>query len=121
MFYMPRLFVYHTRLEPGSDASQMFKEMERKLLRIIINPAMIFSWIFGLAMAFSHDLWGNHWFQIKFLCVILMSGFHGYLSKWRRQFEGDKNIHGEIFYRRINEIPTILMIIIVFFLIMKPF
>jgi len=121
MFYLPRLFVYHARLEPGSDASEMFKEMERKLIRIIINPAMILAWIFGLSMAFGQDLWGNHWFHVKFLLVIAMSGFHGFLSRWRRQFSRDENIHSEKFYRQVNEIPTLLMVAIVFLVIMKPF
>jgi len=121
MFYMPRLFVYHCRLKDGSEASEMFKEMERKLIRIIINPAMIVTWIFGLLMAFGQDLWATHWFQIKFLCVILMSGFHGFLSRWRREFFRDENNHSEKFYRRVNEIPTFLMVIIVFLVIMKPF
>ena len=120
MFYMPRLFVYHTRLEAGSEASEMFKEMERKLIRIIINPAMILAWIFGLCMAFGQELWSSHWFQVKFLMVILMSGFHGYLSRWRREFAQDENTHDEKFFRRVNEIPTILMIVIVFLVIMKP-
>lgn len=121
MFYMPRLFVYHTRLEAGSEASEMFKEMERKLIRIIINPAMILAWIFGLCMAFGQDLWASHWFHVKFLMVIFMSGFHGFLSRWRRQFACDENRHDEKFFRRVNEIPTILMIIIVFLVIMKPY
>lgn len=121
MFYMPRLFVYHTRLEVGSEASEMFKEMERKLIRIIINPAMTIAWICGLSMAFGQGLWGETWFLIKFICVTLMSGFHGYLSIWRRQFERDENRHNEKFYRMVNEIPTVLMIVIVIFVIMKPF
>lgn len=120
MFYMPRLFVYHTRLAAGTEASEMFKEMERKLIRIIINPAMILAWVFGLCMAFGQDLWGSHWFHVKFILVILMSSFHGYLSRWRRQFARDENSHDEKFFRRVNEIPTILMIIIVFLVIMKP-
>ena len=121
MFYMPRLFVYHSRLAVGSEASEMFKEMERKLIRIIINPAMILAWIFGLCMAFGQDYWGDIWFQIKFICVMIMSGFHGFLSRWRRQFARDENTHSEKFYRVVNEIPTIFMIFIVFLVIMKPF
>lgn len=120
MFYLPRLFVYHTRLEAGSSASEMFKEMERKLIRIIINPAMMLTWIFGLCLAFGQDLWSSHWFQIKFFMVVLMSGFHGYLSRWRRDFARDENRYNEKFYRRVNEIPTIFMIVIVFLVIMKP-
>ncbi|VAW06777.1 Protoporphyrinogen IX oxidase, novel form, HemJ [hydrothermal vent metagenome] len=121
MFYMPRLFVYHSRLAVGSEASEMFKEMERKLIRIIINPAMILAWIFGLCMAFGQDYWGDIWFQVKFTCVMIMSGFHGFLSRWRRQFARDENTHSEKFYRVVNEIPTIFMIFIVFLVIMKPF
>lgn len=119
MFYMPRLFVYHTRLDVGSEASEMFKEMERKLIRIIINPAMVLSWTFGLSLAVSQDYWGQGWFQAKLFCVLVMSGFHGYLSIWRRRFARDKNTHSEKFYRMINEIPTILMIIIVLLVIIK--
>jgi len=121
MFYMPRLFVYHCRLEIGSDASEMFKEMERKLIRIIINPAMTVAWIVGLCMAFGQERWDDHWFHAKFLCVLLMSGFHGYLSIWRRQFARDERRHGEKFFRVVNEIPTLLMMAIVFLVIFKPF
>jgi putative membrane protein len=122
MFYLPRLFVYHTRLEVGCEASEMFKEMERKLLRMIINPAMIATWIFGLALSFGQDSWSaGNWFYIKFAAVILMSGFHGYLSKWRRAFYRDQNEHNEKFFRMANEVPTVLMIVIVFMVILKPF
>ena len=96
MFYMPRLFVYHTRLEVGSDAYEMFKVMERKLIRIIINPAMMVTWILGLALSFGQDSWSaGGWFYIKFVAVLIMSGFHGYLSIWRRAFERDENQHSE--------------------------
>lgn len=122
MFYLPRLFVYHTRLENGSSASEMFKEMERKLMRIIINPAMIAAWIFGLALSFGQDSWSaGGWFYIKFAAVLLMSGFHGYLSMWRRAFERNENKHPEKYFRMMNEVPTILMIIIVFMVFLKPF
>lgn len=122
MFYLPRLFVYHTRLEVGSEASEMFKEMERKLLRIIINPAMIATWIFGLALSFGQDSWNaGLWFYIKFIAVIIMSGFHGYLSSLRRTFYRDQNEHDEKFFRMVNEVPTILMMVIVFMVILKPF
>ncbi len=120
MLYMPRLFVYHTRLEVGSDAYEMFKEMEYKLIRIIINPAMILAWIFGICMAFGQELWADQWFHLKFLMVMIMSGFHGFLSRWRRQFARDENTHSEKFYRMVNEIPTLLMITVVFLVIMKP-
>lgn len=122
MFYLPRLFVYHTRLEVGSDASEMFKEMERKLMRIIINPAMSAAWIFGLCLSFGQDSWSaGGWFYIKFGAALIMAGFHGYLSRWRKEFERDENKHSEKFYRMVNEVPTILMIIIVFMVFLKPF
>ena len=122
MFYLPRLYVYHTRLESGSDASEMFKEMERKLLRYIINPAMSATWIFGLALSFGQDSWNaGGWFYIKFSAVIILSGFHGYLSKWRKEFLRDENTHTEKYFRMMNEVPTVLMIIIVFMVFLKPF
>lgn len=122
MFYLPRLYVYHTRLEIGSSASEMFKEMERKLLRVIINPAMIATWVFGLALSFGQDSWSaGGWFYIKFASVIVLSGFHGYLSKWRKEFARDENNHSEKFFRAANEIPTVLMMIIVFMVFLKPF
>ncbi len=122
MFYLPRLFVYHTRLEIGSEASEMFKEMERKLMRIIINPAMSGTWIFGLALSFGQDSWhAGGWFYIKIAAVLILSGFHGYLSKWRKLFERDKNPHPERYFRLMNEVPTILMMIIVFMVFLKPF
>ncbi len=122
MFYLPRLFVYHTRLDAGSDASEMFKEMERKLMRIIINPAMTATWIFGLALSFGQDSWhAGGWFYIKFAAVLILSGFHGYLSRWRKAFERNENKHNEKFFRMVNEIPTILMMVIVFMVFLKPF
>jgi protoporphyrinogen IX oxidase len=122
MFYLPRLFVYHTRLDVGSKASEMFKEMERKLLRMIINPAMCATWIFGLALSFGQDSWhAGGWFYIKFSAVIILSGFHGYLSKWRKAFERDENPHNEKYFRMMNEVPTVLMMIIVFMVFLKPF
>lgn len=122
MFYLPRLFVYHTRLEAGSDASEMFKEMERKLMRIIINPAMTATWIFGLALSFGQDSWhAGGWFYVKIVAVTILSGFHGYLSMWRRAFERDENTRSEKYYRVANEVPTILMMIVVFMVFLKPF
>lgn len=122
MFYLPRLFVYHTRLESGSYASEMFKEMERKLMRIIINPAMISTWIFGLALSFGQDSWhAGGWFYVKIAAVTILSGFHGYLSNWRRAFERDENTKTEKYFRVANEVPTILMIVVVFMVFLKPF
>ena len=122
MFYLPRLFVYHTRLQSGSNASEMFKEMERKLMRVIINPSMIAAWVFGIALSIGQDSWSDGaWFYIKLTAVILMSGFYGCLSKWRKAFERDNNQHTEKYFRLMNEVPTVLMIIIVFVVFLKPF
>ena len=121
MLYLPRLFVYHAAAKPGSEMSETFKVMERRLLRAIINPAMTAAWIFGLWMAWEGDLWDQHWFQAKLALVILMSTLHGLLSRWRRDFEKDANRHSARFYRRVNEVPTVLLIGIVILVIVKPF
>ena len=121
MLYLPRLFVYHAAAKPGSEMSETFKVMERRLLRAIINPAMTAAWIFGLWMAWEGDLWGQHWFQAKLALVIAMSALHGYLSRWRLDFEKDDNRHSARFYRMVNEIPTVLLIGIVILVIVKPF
>ncbi len=127
MLYLPRLFVYHSTAEIGSDKSETFKVMERKLLKVIINPAMIVAWICGLAMAYwivmRTDSWVNVpvWLYCKLAVVFLLSGFHGNLAKWQREFEADKNTRSEKFYRIVNEVPAVLMVIIVILVIIKPF
>jgi putative membrane protein len=121
MLYLPRLFVYHADAKPGSELSETFKVMERRLLRAIINPAMGAAWIFGLWMAWEGDLWDQHWFQVKLALVIAMSTLHGFLSRWRRDFAADANRHSAKFYRVINEVPTLLLIGIVIMVIVKPF
>jgi putative membrane protein len=121
MLYLPRLYVYHADAKPGSELSETFKVMERRLLRAIINPAMAAAWIFGLWMAWVGDLWGEPWFQVKLVLVILMSTLHSFLSRWRRHFAADANRHSAKFYRVVNEVPTVLMIGIVIFVIVKPF
>lgn len=122
LFYLPRLFVYHCQVAPLSEASEKFKVMELKLLRIIMNPAMILTWILGMAMLMVFpDYLSQGWMHVKFTAVILLSGFHGFLSKTRKNFAADKNQRSEKFFRIINEIPTFLLIIIVFMVILKPF
>lgn len=121
MLYLPRLFVYHCAAKPGSELSETFKVMERRLLRAIINPAMIAAFVFGLWMAWLGDLWGDHWFQCKLVLVLAMSILHGFLSRWRRHFAADANRHSARFYRFMNEAPTLLMIGIVILVIVKPF
>jgi len=121
MLYLPRLFVYHADAKPGSELSETFKVMERRLLRAIINPAMTAAWIFGLWMVWVGELWSQPWFHAKLALVIAMSTLHGFLSRWRRDFEKDANKHSAKFYRIVNEVPTVLLIGIVILVIVKPF
>jgi putative membrane protein len=121
MFYLPRLFVYHTETAPGSAESERFKVMERKLLRMIMNPAMIAAWIFGLTLAMLTGAYEEHWFQAKFALVIVMSGVHGYLANRVRAFAQDRNDKPARFYRILNEVPPVLMIFIVILVIVQPF
>lgn len=121
MLYLPRLYVYHCSAKPGSEMSETFKVMERRLLRAIINPAMIASWVFGLAMAWQGDLWGEGWFHGKLALLVGMQLIHAGMARWRRQFAKDENRHSARFYRFMNEVPTLLMIGIVILVIVKPF
>ncbi len=121
MLYLPRLFVYHVDAPIGSPQSETFKVMERRLLRAIINPAMIATWIFGLAMAWIGELWSQPWLWAKLALVVVLSGVHGLLSRWRRDFEHDRNTRPARFYRMVNEVPTVLMIGIVVLVVVKPF
>ena len=123
MFYLPRLYVYHTQQAPGSPMSETFKVMERKLIRIIINPAMVATFLTGgyLVWLLSPSIWHEGWWHGKLLQVLLMATVHGFYSRWRRALAEDRNSHSERFYRFANEIPTILMIGIVILVIVKPF
>jgi putative membrane protein len=121
MLYLPRLFVYHCAAPVGSELSETFKVMERRLLRAIINPAMIASFVFGLWLVWLGGWAFATWFQAKFVLVIIMTGVHGMLSRYRRDFAADQNRHSQKFYRVINEVPTLLMIAIVLLAVIKPF
>jgi putative membrane protein len=124
MFYLPRVFVYHAeRAKVGSEMSETFKVMEYKLMRVIINPAMIATWTFGLIMVFTPGVidWTEIWPWIKALMVTLMSAYHGWLSARRKEFARDENTRNGRSYRLANEVPTVLMIIIVIMVIVKPF
>jgi len=121
MLYLPRLFVYHAGVAPGSAQSETFKVMERRLLRFIIMPAMTTTWVFGLWLAYETTAWRAGWFHTKFALVIAMSGLHGYLSACARRFAADANQRSPKFYRILNEIPTVLMIAIVVLAVVKPF
>ena len=121
MLYLPRLFVYHCAAEAGSVQSETFKTMERRLLKAIINPAMIATWVFGLWLVWLGGWAFATWFQAKFVLVIVMSGVHGMLSRYVRDFAADRNRHSQKFFRIINEVPTLLMIAIVLLVVIKPF
>jgi len=119
---LPRLFVYHCEALPGSAESERFKRMERRLLRAIVNPAMIAVWVLGLTLSFLPitEAWHQHWFQAKFVLVLLMSGVHGLYARWVRLFASDANAHTARFYRIWNEVPTVLMVAIVILAVVKP-
>jgi putative membrane protein len=121
MLYLPRLFVYHVDAEKGSVQSETFKVMERRLLRGIINPAMIATWVFGLWLAWKVFHFQGGWLHAKILAVLLLSGVHGYLAGAVRKFAEDRNEKPAKHWRIVNEIPTLLMIVIVILVIVKPF
>ncbi|WLT08527.1 protoporphyrinogen oxidase HemJ [Bartonella apihabitans] len=121
MFYLPRLFVYHCQAELGSKQSETFKVMERRLLRAIINPAMIASWVTGLWLAWEVYALQGGWLHLKLLVVVILSGYHGLLSRGVRHFAEDRNNFSEKTWRILNEVPTVLMIIAVIDVIVKPF
>jgi len=121
MLYLPRLFVYHADAEVGSELSETLKVMERRLLRAIINPAMIAAFVFGVWMlVLVPEYLEEAWMQWKLGALVLMTGMHGALSRWRRFFERDANMFSAKFYRIINEVPTVLMIAIVLLVVLKP-
>lgn len=123
IFYLPRLFVYHTRAAVGGEQDRTFQLMELKLLRIIMNPAMILSWLTGLALgAYRMGAAGlEPWFTVKLVAVLAMTGFHMVLARWRREFAAGANSRSERYYRIANEVPTLLMILIVIMAVIEPF
>ena len=126
MFYLPRLFVYHCAAENGSVQSETFKVMERRLLRVIINPAMIATILLGLWLGWlgpnsRYGWFAAGWLQAKIVLVVALLALHGMLARWVKDFAADRNPHSEKFYRIINEVPTILVIAIVILAVVKPF
>jgi len=121
MLYLPRLFVYHCKAEIGSSQSETFKVMEHRLLKVIINPAMIVTWLAGLYLVWAGHWYLSGWFHLKFLLVLVMSAVHGFFVRAVRAFAADRNQHSQKFYRIINEVPTVLMIAIVIMVVVKPF
>ncbi len=123
LLYLPRLFVYHAQSKTGSEQSETFKVMERRLLRYITTPAMLASWVLGLTLAFSGVIdWSKGgWFNAKLFLVLLLSAYHGLLAKWTNDFALDRNTRSPRFYRIANEVPTLLMILIVILVVVRPF
>lgn len=121
LFYLPRLMVYHTKVTPGSEASETFKVMERRLLKAITTPAMISSWVFGLLIAWGFGSFTEGWLHLKLLLVFFLSGFHGMLAKHVREFATDSNRRPERYYRIINEFPTVIMVVVVILVVLRPF
>lgn len=120
LLYLPRLFVYHCDAPAGSPMSETFKVMERRLLRAIMNPAMIVAWVVGLAMVWAQDLWGAGWMQAKLALVVAMTVMHHVLARWRKDFAADRNTRPARTYRIANEVPTLLMLGIVVLVFVRP-
>jgi len=120
LLYLPRLMVYHADAEPGSQVSETFKVMERRLLKAIMTPAMIASWGFGLWLMVLIQAWSQLWFHAKIVLVLILSALHGFQAKWVRTFAADQNQHRARFFRIWNEGPTLIMILIVILVVIKP-
>ena len=121
LLYLPRLFVYHVDAEVGSELSETLKVMERRLLRIIMTPAMIVAWIAGLLIGYAQNLLFEPWFMVKFVAVVLLSAAHMGMAKYRRDFEVDLRLRSAKFFRIYNEVPTLLMILVVGLVVVRPF
>lgn len=124
MLYLPRLYVYHAGVQPGSEASELFKVMERKLLRLIINPALIAAWGFGIwlvVLTGAGSPGSGHWMHAKFALLIAMMLTHAAFARWRKDFAKDQNKHSARFYRIMNEVPAVLAVGIVLLVVLKPF
>ena len=123
MLYLPRLFVYHAQQTVGSEASATFKIMERRLLKLIMNPAMIVVFVSGFLLIWELGVgvFQEGWLHAKLMCVVGLAALHGMFARWQRQFADDENKHSDKFYRVMNEVPTVLMIAIVILVVVKPF
>lgn len=122
LLYLPRIFVYHTGVKIGSEASELFKTMERKLFKYIMNPAFIATWVFaGLMIWAFPSIFQDGWFHAKLTLVIILSAYHHVLARWVKRFAEDKNEKDHKFYRIMNEVPTVILIIVVILAVAKPF
>ncbi|MDW8444512.1 MAG: protoporphyrinogen oxidase HemJ [Acetobacteraceae bacterium] len=123
LLYLPRLYVYHCETAPGTAESERFKVMERRLLKIITTPAMIASWTFGTLLVLTPGVvdWGSGWWHLKMAGIVALTAVHGVLAARRRDFLHDRNRRPQKYYRVLNEVPTVAMIVIVIMVIVKPF
>ena len=122
LLYLPRIFVYHVENFEKRETTNIFEVMEKRLYVYIMRPAMLFSWIFGIVLIYLNgfDVLTNLWMQIKLALVIILSGYHEYLGKCLTNLKNRTNTKTAKFYRYINEVPTVLLILIVFVVIIKP-
>ncbi|HVA12931.1 MAG TPA: protoporphyrinogen oxidase HemJ [Stellaceae bacterium] len=123
LFYLPRLFVYHAGVAPGSETAETFKVMERRLLAAIMNPAMVATYLFGILLALTPGVvdWHAGWIGAKLVLVAGLTAMHYACARWRRDFAANRNRHGAKFYRIVNEVPTLILIAIVILVVVKPF
>ena len=121
MLYLPRLMVYHCDAEQGSELSETLKVMERRLLKAIMTPAMIATWVFGIWLAFLYNVWAEPWFITKFFLVFVLTVIHFIAAGWVKKFASDSNQKSSKFFRVANEVPAVLMVLIVILVIVKPF
>ncbi len=120
MLYLPRLFVYHANTPIGSEQSETFKVMEQRLLKAILNPSMVVVFLTGSLLAYLSGYWQSPWLEIKFALVVGLAVLHGLFARWVRFFAADKNVHTARFFRILNEAPTVLMILVVILVVVKP-
>jgi putative membrane protein len=123
LLYLPRLFVYHCEVPPGSAESERFKVMERRLLKYIANPASLAVWVFGILLVLTPGVvdWASGWWHLKMLGILVVTGVHHVLMARRKDFLHDRNRRPQKYYRILNEVPTLAMIVIVVMVIVKPF
>src|SRR5579875_2589146 len=123
LLYLPRLYVYHCEIRAGTAESERFKVMEERLLQRIATPAMVATWCFGVLLVVTPGIvdWGWGWWHVKLAAVVAMSAFHGMVGRWRREFLHDRNRHGPGFYRLAHHVPTILLVLIIVMVIVRPF
>ncbi len=123
MLYLPRLYVYHCETKPGSESSERFKVMERRLYKQILLPAMTATFVFGIMLALTPGAveWDRGWFYVKLAAGLSLAGVHGALGRWRRDFLHDRNARTQRFFRIVNEVPTLLMVVAVVMVVVRPF